>query len=90
MASLAVHDKYAPDKEFTQFLPIIVREANDSRNFVKKAVNRALRGSGKRNRALNQRAIKTAEKLENSKSKVEGGLGKMLNANSAIRRYNDF
>ncbi len=49
MAALAVHDKEASDKEFLKFLPIIKREATDERNFVKKAVNWALRQIGKRN-----------------------------------------
>jgi 3-methyladenine DNA glycosylase AlkD len=61
MAALAVHDKHAPDEAFLAFLPAIVREASDERNFVKKAVNWALRQIGKRNTALNQAAIETAE-----------------------------
>ena len=59
MAALAVHDKRASDQQFEALLPIIAREAYDARNFVKKAVNWALRGIGKRNRALNARAIET-------------------------------
>jgi 3-methyladenine DNA glycosylase AlkD len=58
MATLAVHDKKAGDDAFLQFLPVIEREAHDERNFVKKAVNWALRQIGKRNRALNRAAIK--------------------------------
>ena len=58
MATLAVHDKKAGNDAFLQFLPIIEREAGDERNFVKKAVNWALRQIGKRNRALNRAAIK--------------------------------
>jgi hypothetical protein len=53
MAELAVHDKKAADKTFLDCLPLIVREASDERNFVKKAVNWALRQIGKRNAALN-------------------------------------
>jgi 3-methyladenine DNA glycosylase AlkD len=68
MAYLAIHDKKAPDRQFTQFLPIIQREAGDSRNFVKKAVNWALRQIGKRNRALNRLAIETAETIRQSES----------------------
>lgn len=63
MAVLAVHDKKAPDDKLSQFLPIIIREAGDSRNFVKKAVNWALRQIGKRNKNLNQAALKTAEEI---------------------------
>lgn len=60
MAALAVHDKNASDKNFVKFLPIIKRESADDRNFVKKAVNWALRQIGKRNIVLNRAAIETA------------------------------
>lgn len=63
MAGLAVHDKRAGDEAFLQFLPLIRREAGDERNFVRKAVNWALRGIGKRNLNLNQAAIQTAEAI---------------------------
>jgi 3-methyladenine DNA glycosylase AlkD len=64
MASLAVHDKRAPDAAFEKFLPALVRAADDPRNFVKKAVNWALRQIGKRNRELNVRAIETARQIQ--------------------------
>ncbi len=60
MAALSVHDKEARDEDFLKFLPIIKRESNDDRNFVKKAVNWALRQIGKRSPPLNKAAIKTA------------------------------
>jgi 3-methyladenine DNA glycosylase AlkD len=63
MAWLAVHDKKASDAPFLQFLPLIEREAADSRNYVKKALNWALRQIGKRNLNLNAAAIRTAEKI---------------------------
>lgn len=63
MAALAVHDKAATDSAFREFFPIIRREAGDDRNFVKKAVNWALRNIGKRNRALNRAAIREAERI---------------------------
>ncbi len=63
MAMLAVHDKTVGDETFLRFLPAIVREASDDRNFVRKAVNWALRQIGKRNSALNRAAIETAEKI---------------------------
>ena len=63
MAVLAVHDKEAGDGKFTRFFPIIKREATDERNFVKKAVNWALRQIGKRNLKLNKAAIQTAEEI---------------------------
>ena len=63
MAALAVHDKEARDAKFLKFLPPIRRESTDERNFVKKAVNWALRQIGKRNVALNKAAIKTAQEI---------------------------
>ncbi len=63
MAVLAVHDKQAADAKFLRFLPIIKREASDERNFVKKAVNWALRQIGKRSLALNKAAINAAEEI---------------------------
>jgi 3-methyladenine DNA glycosylase AlkD len=69
MAVLAVHDKEAEDKQFLSVLPIIKREATDERNFVKKAVNWALRQIGKRNLALNKKAIQTAKEIQRLDSK---------------------
>jgi 3-methyladenine DNA glycosylase AlkD len=70
MASLAVHDKKADDFRFSSFFPFIRRGSLDERNFVKKAVNWALRQIGKRNDVLNDLAIQCAEDilLENAKS----------------------
>ena len=48
MALLAVHDKAADDKKFERFLPLIKKGSSDGRNFVKKAVNWALRQIGKK------------------------------------------
>jgi 3-methyladenine DNA glycosylase AlkD len=67
-AVLAVHDKGAPDEKFLKFLPVIKREAADNRNFVKKAVNWALRQIGKRNRKLNRAAIRTAREIRRQDS----------------------
>ena len=64
MARLAVSDKKADDNQFEQFFPIMLREADDERNFVKKAVNWALRQIGKRNLALNVRGIETAKEMQ--------------------------
>ena len=63
MAYLAVHDKSAPDEKFLRLLPIIEREARDDRNFVRKAVNWALRQIGKRNLRLNRSAIAAGERI---------------------------
>lgn len=68
MAALAVHDKEAVDSQFERFLPIIQREAPDERNFVKKAVNWALRQIGKRNISLNRSAIRFAREIQKTDS----------------------
>lgn len=63
MAWIAVHDKKAPDALFISWLALIEDAASDERNFVKKAVNWALRQIGKRNQNLRSHAIRTAQKL---------------------------
>jgi 3-methyladenine DNA glycosylase AlkD len=63
IAVLAVHDKEAQNAKFEQFFPIIINAATDNRNYVKKAVNWALRQLGKRNIELNKKAISIAEKI---------------------------
>ena len=70
MAALAVHDKKAPDGRFRGFLPLIAREAADERNFVKKAVNWALRQIGKRSRPLNAAAIASAKRIRKMDSRA--------------------
>jgi len=63
MAGMAVHRKELPDKIFLGFLPVIRREANDERNFVRKAVNWALRQIGKRNPRLRRAARAEARRI---------------------------
>ena len=63
MAWLAVHDKRAEDEKFIPMLEIIEREASDGRNFVRKAVNWALRQIGKRNKNLHKLALETARRI---------------------------
>ncbi|CAN5785257.1 DNA alkylation repair protein [soil metagenome] len=63
IAGIAVHDHKAADEQFQALLALIQRESCDRRNFVRKAVNWALRQIGKRNPALNQAAITTAEQI---------------------------
>ena len=70
MACLAWHDKKASDEKFIELLPIIIREATDDRNFVKKAVNWALRNIGKRNLNLNRAAINAAKEIQRLDSKA--------------------
>jgi len=68
-AYLSYKDKTAPDARFVRFLRVIEREAHDERNFVKKAVNWALRNIGKRNVALNREAILAAERIREQDSR---------------------
>jgi 3-methyladenine DNA glycosylase AlkD len=76
LASLTVHDKHAPDESFLEGLALIEREAWDSRNFVKKAVNWALRSIGKRGSALNQEAVAVARRLAASEDPAPRWIGK--------------
>jgi 3-methyladenine DNA glycosylase AlkD len=70
IACLAWHDKKASDEKFIELLPVIIRGATDERNFVKKAVNWALRNIGKRNLKLNEAAINTARQIQRLDSKA--------------------
>ena len=63
MARLATKKAKAPDELLESFLPIIERAADDDRNFVRKAVNWALRQIGKSNRHLNAKAIESAQRI---------------------------
>lgn len=69
MACLAWHDKNAPDENFIKLFPLLKRGATDDRNFVKKAVNWALRNLGKRNAKLNRAATKLAKEIKRIDSK---------------------
>ncbi len=73
MAGLCVHDKSAGNRAFWKLLPLIERGAFDERNFVKKAVNWALRNIGKRNLALNAAAIACAERMRAAANQRAGG-----------------
>jgi 3-methyladenine DNA glycosylase AlkD len=70
LACLAWHDKKASDEKFLELIPVIIRGATDERNFVKKAVNWALRNIGKRNLNLNEAAINTAKEIKRLDSKA--------------------
>jgi len=69
LATLAVHDKAADDFRFINALPLIEAAAADERNFVKKAVNWALRNIGKRNALLNAEALACARRIQLQGSK---------------------
>jgi len=80
IAGLAVHDKKASDKEFEQFSTLIKKHSVDERNYVKKAVNWALRNIGKRNPVLNKQMIKLSKEIQKIDSKSARWI-----ANDAIR-----
>lgn len=80
MATLAWRDKNAENKKFLRFFSLIEKMAMDERNYVKKAVNWALRQIGKRNKILQKEAIKTAQKIQKINSKSAKWI-----ANDAIR-----
>ena len=69
LAVLAVHDKQSGDGPFLAALALMEPAASDNRNFVKKAVNWALRNIGKRNQVLNAVAVETALKIQQQGSK---------------------
>jgi 3-methyladenine DNA glycosylase AlkD len=76
LAWAAVHLKKEPDSTFAGYLPLIEAHSGDGRNFVKKAVNWALRQIGKRSVALHGPALKLAEKLAMSDDKTARWTGK--------------
>ena len=71
-----MHRKKEPDETFVTFLPLIEARSDDERNFVKKAVNWALRSIGKRNARLNEAALELAEKLAASENRIARWIGR--------------
>lgn len=82
MATISVHNKKLDDEVFLEFFPLLEREAYDERNFVRKAVNWALRQIGKRSKFLFNEAIKLAENI----SKQESKSAKWI-ASNALREF---
>ena len=76
LASVALHDKEAPDAPFKRALRLVERGAADERNFGKKGVSWALRTIGERNRALHADAVKMATKLAASSDPSSRWVGK--------------
>jgi 3-methyladenine DNA glycosylase AlkD len=74
--SLSLHDKTAPESLFLKCLPLFEEGARDDRNFVKKAVNMALRAVGRRSPALNAAAIQTAQRLAAMKDATPRWVGR--------------
>lgn len=69
LASLAVHDRQAADAQFIAALALVEAAAGDERNFVKKAVNWALRAIGKRNAVLHAAALAAARRIQQQGSR---------------------
>jgi len=80
ICALVIYDKKATNESFYRFFELIEREAWDDRNFVRKAVNWALRQIGKRNEILRLKAIESAERIQNQGSKSAKWI-----ANDALR-----
>jgi 3-methyladenine DNA glycosylase AlkD len=70
IAEVSFYHHKMDDAEFEQFFPLIVDAATDDRNLVKKSVNWALRNIGKRNLALNKRAVEVAREIQKLDSKA--------------------
>jgi len=70
VAYLSYKDKVSPNARLVKFLRVIEREAHDERNFVRKAVNWALRNIGKRNIPLNREAIRAAERIRSQNTRA--------------------
>lgn len=83
LASLTVHDKQADDEPFAQALLLVEQAADDERNFVKKAVNWALRSIGKRNPTLHSAALAVAQSLADKPQAAPRWVGK-----DALRELN--
>jgi len=84
MCYIAVHNKKAPNNQFLEYFKIIENEAWDERNFVRKAVNWALRQIGKRNIFLHQKAIECALRIQQQPTKSAKWI-----ANDALREFHN-
>lgn len=76
LASLALHDRKAPDSAFRETFPLLEAASGDERNFVKKAVNWALRAIGSRNPALHADSLALAAGLAVSSDPSARWIGK--------------
>lgn len=87
---LTVHDKAANDKQFLRGLTLIEHAATDDRHFVQKAVDMALRATGKRNAALNEAASDVARELTASESAAAQWVGRHALKELTSRRARGF
>lgn len=79
MAVLGWKDKKAKNSDYDQFIPLILKYSDDDRNYVKKAVNWAIRQIGKKNKSLNKKFIQVAGKI----AKLDNKCAKWI-ANDAL------
>jgi 3-methyladenine DNA glycosylase AlkD len=84
VAGYAVSAKTASDSEFIPFLSLIEKYAMDERNFVRKAVDWALRQIGKRSPTLHRPALALARRLAASDDRTARWIGK-----DAVRELTD-
>ena len=84
IAGAAVHMKKEPDETLIGWLHLVEDHAGDPRNFVKKAVNWALRNIGKRSHACHAPALTLARTLAGSSDKTARWIGK-----DAVRELTD-
>jgi len=93
VAGLAWHDKQAADQRFVELFPILMKGADDGRNYVKKAVSWAIRNIGKRNRKLNRAALRLAKDIQRVDSKPARWVGadalRELQSEAVQRRLSD-
>ncbi|MHB1051314.1 MAG: DNA alkylation repair protein [Bacteroidota bacterium] len=89
--ALAIHRRELDDDLFRSFFPLIVRESTDGRNFVRKAVNWALRSIGKKNPVLHTEALSIARQLSRRPNPVARWIGsdaiKDLQSEPTQRRF---
>lgn len=76
LAGLALHDKRAEDALFLRGIELIEHAAGDDRNFVKKAVNWALRSIGGRNQVLHRASVAAAKRFAASADPTARWIGK--------------
>ncbi|MBE2280358.1 MAG: DNA alkylation repair protein [Ignavibacteriaceae bacterium] len=85
IASLAIHDKKSPSNVFSNYFPVMLKNCTDKRNMVKKAVNWALRQTGKRNPELRAEALSVCNEMLALNNSTANWIAK-----DAIRELNDF
>ena len=84
IATLAVGDKKSGDEKFIPLFDLIETASADPRNFVRKAVNWALRQTGKRNLRLHTQAVALSRRLGASADRTAAWIGR-----DALRELSD-